>query len=399
MSRGRLEQEVKRRVWEGAISLRFTLDPTDSIALTSTSSLPKPYNCYYILAKRNEFLPFILKRLKEEWILPLLCLESPLATSRQLGDLSGESLETALGLVFEEFWIEYNGIPLKWHHPIGLLYDLKVLASPLPINKNLSDLDSQLASYVSSSKKIEEKTKPWDLILHLKKYPSDKLIKSPSIPLFKEMFMSLLKETDFVRNGSSRKVMDLSKSDQLSLLDGLENSSPSFFQNIDRLRGITEVDWAQNPNLQLPIHISKLPPNIPRAIPIRFYIIDASTATDDTHSIIQIPSSVYCLLEDISQKDQRISLSNFKWITLLDSIYSILSEHKLILPSTALDSDSIHEEPPDKLAKIQAELSTWKCIIHGIEPQLGTPLLWLADNFSYTDNFLHIILVDMKSFS
>lgn len=52
----------------------------------------------------------------------------------------------------DEVWFSYNEVPLKWHYPIGLLFDL--LAS-----------DGVL---------------PWTIIVHFKKFPEDILFKCPN---------------------------------------------------------------------------------------------------------------------------------------------------------------------------------------------------------------------------
>ena len=33
--------------------------------------------------------------------------------------------------------------------------------------------------------------------------------------------------------------------------------------------------------------------------------------------------------------------------------------------------------------------------IHGTDPLLDTPVLWLSENFSYPDNFLHLVICDL----
>ena len=36
--------------------------------------------------------------------------------------------------LIDEIWLEYEGQPLKWHYPVGLLYDLYAQDSQLPWN-------------------------------------------------------------------------------------------------------------------------------------------------------------------------------------------------------------------------------------------------------------------------
>lgn len=52
----------------------------------------------------------------------------------------------------DEVWFSYNEIPLKWHIPIGLLFDLLVTDDALP----------------------------WQITVNFKKYPEDVLFKCPN---------------------------------------------------------------------------------------------------------------------------------------------------------------------------------------------------------------------------
>lgn len=52
-----------------------------------------------------------------------------------------------------EMWLDYNGQPLKWHYPIGFLYDL------------YCGSDSQL---------------PWTLTVHFTKFPESILLRCPN---------------------------------------------------------------------------------------------------------------------------------------------------------------------------------------------------------------------------
>lgn len=52
----------------------------------------------------------------------------------------------------DDVWLSYNEIPLKWHIPIGLLFD------------NL----------------VSDDILPWQITVNFKKYPEDVLFKSPN---------------------------------------------------------------------------------------------------------------------------------------------------------------------------------------------------------------------------
>lgn len=85
-------------------------------------------------------------------------------------------------------WYSYQDEPLKWHYPIGLLHDL-----------------------------LQEVSLPWSISVHVRDYPTAKLLRGSA----QDMFMSMIKEADFVRHGSTKKVMNLSKKDHSLLWQSL----------------------------------------------------------------------------------------------------------------------------------------------------------------------------------
>ena len=129
--------------------------------------------------------------------------------------------EQSLATLKEDtIWFEHAGIPLKWylssfvqskdmdidesrHWPIGLLYDY------------------------ASAHSIKAKHEPLEVILHTRTPPSDKLLLGPSVDACRTNFMNLVKEADFVRWGSTRRVTQLRKVDQDALWEGVVQSQSS----------------------------------------------------------------------------------------------------------------------------------------------------------------------------
>jgi autophagy-related protein 5 len=75
--------------------------------------------------------------------------------------------------LFSDAWFSYEGVPLKWHYPVGLLYDLYAGNDPhgSPV---ISDEDDPLEDINSS---IKVPLKPWKLTVHFSAWPEEHLVK------------------------------------------------------------------------------------------------------------------------------------------------------------------------------------------------------------------------------
>lgn len=91
------------------------------------------------------------------------------------------------------------------HWPIGLLYDY-------------------CSAHSSTSKGKQTQAQPLEITLHLHSPPLEKLLLGPSVDACRTSFMNMVKEADFVRWGSTRRVTQLRKADQDALWDGVVQS-------------------------------------------------------------------------------------------------------------------------------------------------------------------------------
>ncbi|RKO87966.1 autophagy protein Apg5-domain-containing protein, partial [Blyttiomyces helicus] len=282
------DPDVTRAVWEGKVPMRITMDPGEAIALTSRA----PAEAHFLLAPRCSYIPLLVQQVRQFFV-----------------DHAGLSFAGD----DSEIWFESQGVPLKWHYPIGLLYDLHVA----PV----------------CSRSGEPPPLPWEVTVRFRGFPADKLIRvqsSMTVDAPQDHFMAMIKEADYLRSGSIKKVMSLSKQDQTALWSGISSNDYEGF-------------WAVNTRLITT-------DGAPKSVPVRIYVVG--------RSVVQEPVAPF----------ESSSPAN----TLSDALARLLPS--LFQPSTPTASP-----PPSPLT-----------LLHGVPAPLDAPLLWLSQNCAYPDNFLHI---------
>lgn len=118
-------------------------------------------------------------------------------------------------------WFSFEGVPLKWHYPLGLLYDLFSGAEPATIERQTKGLEeSQLVAKPAG----QEEPLPWKLTVHYSDFPDEQLIQLDADgKMLLDAFINAVKEADFIRNGTARTVMSLSKEDSDNLWKAVQN--------------------------------------------------------------------------------------------------------------------------------------------------------------------------------
>lgn len=179
---------LQSKIWNGSSPLEIRLAASDC----RTYDESEPYLIQY---PRLSYLAFLLPRLHAFF--------SPSLINPEVSSYDA--------------WLSFEDVPLKWHYPLGLLYDLFSGAEP-------ADLDppGQSESVAASQAKVEASTGqapiPWKLTIHYTDFPYDQLIQlDPEGLTMRDTFINSVKEADYVRNGSARTVMSLSREDSDNL--------------------------------------------------------------------------------------------------------------------------------------------------------------------------------------
>lgn len=170
--------ELQRKIWSGSIPLEVRLAASD--CRTYDESDP-----YLVQPPRLSYLPFLLLRLHAFF---------------------GPSLINP-DVEAHDAWLSVEGVPLKWHYPLGLLYDLYSGAEPVNLNKDDTASSQAAVGILATGSPL-----PWRLTIHYTDYPGDQLIQLDSEGrALLDSYINAVKEADFIRNGSAKTVMSMSK--------------------------------------------------------------------------------------------------------------------------------------------------------------------------------------------
>ncbi|CAF1634816.1 unnamed protein product [Adineta ricciae] len=297
------DKDITRELWQSRLPICFVLSDED-ISKVNRSELPEPL---YLMLARHIYFPCIIDKIHRYYSIYF---------KENLNDPTNNVNLTNL-------WLEYESIPLKWHYPIGVLYDLYA------------------SSMASSSARL-----PWQITVHLSKFPEGELIRFPDKDAIKAHYMSTLKEADALKH-KGQIIGDMQERDHKQLWNSLLQDKYESFWNINnKLMAFTD-------NLQYF-----------RYIPFRIYILDKP--------FIQKLFSPYDADEG-------------KGLTLNDLLHFALN----------------HEAQCELMANEKRILNTniddYQIVTHGVQPPLHTPLQWLSEHFSYPDNFLHICLIEKRT--
>ena len=178
---------LQRRIWNGSIPLEIQLSPSDCRTYDESDT-------YLVQLPRLSYAAFLLPRLHAFFGPSLINPEVP----------------------SHEAWLSFEGVPLKWHYPVGLLYDL--LSGAEPVNLERQSNTHPASSQVTVEAALGSSPLPWRLTVHYSEFPSDQLIQlDGESRVLLDSYINAVKEADFIRNGTGRTVMSLSKDDSDSL--------------------------------------------------------------------------------------------------------------------------------------------------------------------------------------
>lgn len=325
---------IQKSVWEGKLPLEIVLAPSESRVYDQTDP-------YLVCFPRVSYLFSLLPKLSDFFTSFLI---EP--TSRP-----------------HDGWFSFEGVPLKWHYPIGLLYDLYAGADPASKTSPGKERDSSLllprkqrrSANTDSDSESErgDSSLPWRLTVHFNDWPEQDLVRLDDHGIvIHDAFINSVKEADFLRNGTAKGIMSLSKEDSSGLWKAVEQADLSSFQRISKIL--------------LP------PPSQPfRNIPIRVFLPLPPDSNSPSFKVVQSPLPPF-----ISTSGQLAS----------SAVGSSTISTQPQTVGTALHALLPHLFPSRRIPVLA------KPVLHGAVLPMSAPIEEVARSSAYGDGWVYIVV-------
>ncbi|KAF4550215.1 Autophagy protein 5-like protein [Elsinoe fawcettii] len=224
---------LQRRIWDGSLPLEIRIAAADCTSYDRSDP-------YLIQLPRLSYLPHLLLRLHAFFRPSLINPE----------------------VAPHDAWLSFDGLPLKWHYPLGLLYDLFSGAPP-------AGLDPQSTSTSTLTVTLTDALPlPWRLTLHYTSHPTELLFPlDADFRVLQDAFINAVKESDFIRNGSAKAVMSLSKQDSSSLWKAVETHDLALYNTVYHKLLNPPGQSLRNVPIKIYLPTSAPHPDAPTAIP------------------------------------------------------------------------------------------------------------------------------------
>lgn len=335
------DREVLREVWSGRIPACFTLGSSDALSSAgSVAVASEPADPFYIMLPRQSYLTLVTDKVRKHF-------------NKLLSTSEDDEIWFSDGGCDDEQAEESSSLPLKWHLPVGVLFDQRAIRS-------------------SCSPTEDDANLPWKINVHFGNFPHTQLIRFNSRELMESHFMSCIKEADQIKHGG-RVASSMQKKDHIQLWQGLQNDKFDQFWAVNRRLMDNKSSTASGAAAAISASSAAgtgsgessetVIPSVFKHIPVRLYLCDSDASSPPMHQRLVKPMVKTETSGEKHQIEETELTGQIRQATLKDLVADMVPNRPL------------HEV---------------KVITQGISPEWDTPLQWMSEHLSYPDNFLHI---------
>lgn len=247
-----------------------------------------------------------------------------------------------------DIWFDVNSEPLNWQLPVGVLFDLYGGSTPSP----------QL---------------PWHLAVHFQAFPFAKLVRGQGAEAVESHYFHSLKQGLFLEHGSSGPAMALAKDDQQALWEAVASGDKVAFASVDR-------------------NLRRRGSNLPSAVPVRL-VLGSSDGGRSGPCIVHQPLCRSHLSTPASVGTTAISGkgSTGDDLTLGDFIAAHVAA--AFVDSDGGGDDDCRGAAGMTLPPLPSISPGIRAVCHGVEMDLGAPLLDTWAMLQHPDHFLYIAVL------
>jgi len=190
------DKEILKEVWNGKLPICFKLSQDEC-----GSAEPEEI---YLMVSRQTYFPLVLDKVQ-----------------RHFAEFLSNPANRA-----NEIWLDFNGTALKWHYPVGLLFDL------------YANEGTGVAFDSAQSVNI-----PWSLNVHFENFPADLISTQNSKDIVESHFLSTVKEADAIKH-KGKIINDMLKKDHKQLWFGVQNDKFDQFWTVNKklMEGMDGMD-------------------------------------------------------------------------------------------------------------------------------------------------------------
>lgn len=174
-----VDRSIEQEVWEARVPVWFSL-AEEEVGRDLKGERASPEPCY-LLVPRVAYLPLFYDKLEKLYA------------------------RAANSAPEDELWLSSEDVPLRWHYPVGVLFDLYGRGGRMP----------------------------WNITVHFKNFPEDDLLHCQGREAMESYFHSKLKEADCVKH-RSEIIQSLTPQQFGQLWDSLRQFNFDDFWSINR---------------------------------------------------------------------------------------------------------------------------------------------------------------------